>query len=528
MQLLRRAIEKRPLPGTSVPTYGTNFEPRYFPYLRLAEAHLLLGAEEDARKALETSVRLGVEPREERAALEARVRAAIEAKRPPPGPPPPVAPTPTPGPASVAPPVATPAPEPVVVPTATPVPPPATPESSPAATSPLPRQSTALRPPPGDTLRSLEISSDPPGAQVFLDDVPVGRTDPETGRLRLMGLAAGRHRVRLSSEGRDDLIRDLDLVAGSLAWAGVLRERTAPSPPPQNAAPPRAGPSLLLLVGLGLVAALILVLWVRSLARLPRPPAVVGGGEPGTDEGLPMPFGEYRLIRRIGKGGMAAVYEATRRGEVFALKRPLAGLPRRPPVPRALPARSGARSYPSPPQHRPHPGPGPGRKDAVLRHGARRGRDTARPSGPRRGPGSPAGGECREAGGRGPGLRSQQRGRPPGPEALEHHAGQIGSREGHGLRDRARPKPGRADHDGLVPRHPGVRRARGGGGHHPASQRPLLARRRLLRDADREPAVSRRDGLRGPAQPRHDAASGALLPQVHAARRRSTGSCSAC
>ena len=37
-QLLRRAIQKRPQPGVSVPTYGTNFEPQYFPYLRLAEA----------------------------------------------------------------------------------------------------------------------------------------------------------------------------------------------------------------------------------------------------------------------------------------------------------------------------------------------------------------------------------------------------------------------------------------------------------------------------------------------------------
>ena len=38
-----------------------------------------------------------------------------------------------------------------------------------------------------------------------------------------------------------------------------------------------------------------------------------------------MPFGEYHLIRRIGKGGMAVVYEAERRGERFALKRPLSG-----------------------------------------------------------------------------------------------------------------------------------------------------------------------------------------------------------
>ena len=39
--LLQRAIQRRPQPGLNVPTYGTNSEPRYFPYLRLAEAYLL-------------------------------------------------------------------------------------------------------------------------------------------------------------------------------------------------------------------------------------------------------------------------------------------------------------------------------------------------------------------------------------------------------------------------------------------------------------------------------------------------------
>jgi serine/threonine-protein kinase len=38
-----------------------------------------------------------------------------------------------------------------------------------------------------------------------------------------------------------------------------------------------------------------------------------------------MPFGDYSLLGRLGKGGMAVVYEAERRGERFALKRPLAG-----------------------------------------------------------------------------------------------------------------------------------------------------------------------------------------------------------
>ena len=50
--LLQRAIQKRPQPGLAVPTYGTNFEPRYFPYFRLAEAYLRVEAYDEALNAL--------------------------------------------------------------------------------------------------------------------------------------------------------------------------------------------------------------------------------------------------------------------------------------------------------------------------------------------------------------------------------------------------------------------------------------------------------------------------------------------
>src|SRR5262245_25878546 len=78
VDFLKRAIQKRPQPGVNVPTYGTNFEPHYFPYLRLAEAYLRLEALDDAQKTLETSARFAVEPAAERIALESRVRVAVD------------------------------------------------------------------------------------------------------------------------------------------------------------------------------------------------------------------------------------------------------------------------------------------------------------------------------------------------------------------------------------------------------------------------------------------------------------------
>jgi serine/threonine protein kinase len=63
----------------------------------------------------------------------------------------------------------------------------------------------------------------------------------------------------------------------------------------------------------------------RGVVSEPTPTRVGGSAQPGTDEFFPMAFGDYSLVRRIGKGGMAVVYEALRRGETSALKRPLAG-----------------------------------------------------------------------------------------------------------------------------------------------------------------------------------------------------------
>lgn len=343
VRLLARAIAERPEPGVLVPTYGTNFVPRYYPYLRLAEAYILLDAVEDAEETLLVSARLGIEPAEEREALEARVSAAIASRRPSPAPE--AVPEPLDDPAAALtqslvpePAVASEVPdndEPTapsdeVAPPTADVPDLALP--APAAEPVRPRiaaaEPAAALPRPREGRPALDIVSDPPGSLVFLDDEPVGPTDPETGRLRLTTLAAGRHRVRLSSEGRQDVIREIEI-----ADMPVTVEALLPLRPPPLAVSPRSNQppgGLVPIVGLagGLAVVMSLLIWGltrrRAKAALSgRQPSTVS--DPGTDEVFPAAFGEYSLLRRIGKGGMAAVYEATKNGEALALKRPLPG-----------------------------------------------------------------------------------------------------------------------------------------------------------------------------------------------------------
>lgn len=353
--LLQRAIQKRPRPGVAVPTYGTNFEPRYFPYLRLAEAYIRVEAYEEALKALETSTRFGVEPVAERTTLEGRARSALDARRPPANPAPPPAPVVSspaePGttapatPATTATPVEPPAPSSGVsgtlpTPSAPRTPPaevlparPTPPSVSPSSTPSAPRTTGPVR--AGST--TLEITSAPPGADVLVDDEPRGRTDPETGRLRLTALGAGRHRLRLSLQGHDDLVQEVDLTSELLAFHGVLRQTPSPDSvsvelkEPRRFVP-RSRLTLALGLGVGVIVTLALAFWftgqtMRSSPseRVQTPALRADASADDTDERLPTEFGAYRLIRRIGKGGMASVYEAERRGERFAVKRPLAG-----------------------------------------------------------------------------------------------------------------------------------------------------------------------------------------------------------
>jgi len=413
---LERAIRKRAEPGTNVLTYGTNRLDRYHPYLYLAEAHLLAGNPEAAREALQRSQARGKEPAAERDRIAARVSAEVEKRRLAAATAPPTA-APTPAatqvPAAVATAAATAMPvEATAAPTAVAAVPrvlstgtlevrsepagasvllgtqlvgttPLTVEVAPGAYDvTLRKEGTAdmrfpvqVQPgrrttearalvmaaaptaavPAAPETAGLVIVTQPPGVSVYVDDAPLGTTDPRTGRIVKGGLDLGSHRVRLSRPGFEDIVEDVTVAAGGpTSFERTLQPERASFSPLWPAA------------AVAVVAALAFFAWSRTRRGVSEaaPPALESAGgvtttsrrtvmsaptlakegaesAPTAVDGqetsaLPTPapvgtkvsgaqaqFGEYRLLDALGKGGMASVFRAEKRGEICALKRPL-------------------------------------------------------------------------------------------------------------------------------------------------------------------------------------------------------------
>ena len=80
IKAFNRAISLAPDPGNRVKTYGLNFLPTYYPYLRLAESCLVLGDRSGAEQALAQSLAHRVEPAGERDDLNARLRQLLPAQ----------------------------------------------------------------------------------------------------------------------------------------------------------------------------------------------------------------------------------------------------------------------------------------------------------------------------------------------------------------------------------------------------------------------------------------------------------------
>jgi hypothetical protein len=291
--LLGEAIAQHPEPGRNLRTYGTNVEPRYFPYLRLAEAYLALGSADGARAALERSAHYGVEPAGERVLLAARTQALLARATATPVPPPPTT-SPAPPVQMVGPPTTSPAPpvpvagpvtasEHVPHPAASPAPSPTpTPTGQPslAPSRPAPRPSL----PPVSVPTSLPEPSPPPATSPKVHPEPDGAKVP----------GPGQPEVRPAVDWMAAFAGALILAVAVLAFLKLRRSR--PHDPTDD--PTRDLP--------------------RSSGAGPRPATPV--------EALPARFGEWMLTERLGRGGMATVYRAQRGSDVRALKRPRAAV----------------------------------------------------------------------------------------------------------------------------------------------------------------------------------------------------------
>ena len=257
IEALRRAIDMRPQPGLNVVTYGTNIEPRYFPYLGLAEAYLALGQYQLARDALQESARWQREPAEERLRLQTRLDSALASQRAPAATGPPISPPAAAPPSTLA---ASAPPATTQIPVATPAAAGCSCHPSGCAAGEAARHG-ARRPcrggreriPPGASVAelsaapmsgSLEVVSQPPGAVVYLDDEPLGSSDPRSGRLLKTGLRPGRHRVRVEIAGHEPTVGDIDMAAG-----GSVTFHAAPKPLAPAAGGPGPG-----WIGFGIVA----------------------------------------------------------------------------------------------------------------------------------------------------------------------------------------------------------------------------------------------------------------------------------
>ncbi len=288
-----RAIALNPNPGLRVKTYGLNFQPTYFPYLRLAESQLALGDLAGAEASLRTSATLNLEPAPERDTLSTRLR-RLRAQ----------ASGPTQPSTLAAPETQKPVAQPVLE---------QAPSSAPPAALPSPwLQSPALvRSPDPEPARQPWLKGKEPAEGVPLRRVET-RTDP---------VAQG---------------------ASSPAPLGSVLVAQAPGIPAESPSPEHSRRKWIWLLSTGGAALGGTLWWLRRPSRLTsRPPAglpesdfshaagtLLSGAAPDPgprkDSNIGRTFGPFIASRLLGQGGCATAYYGTHRdtGQEVAIKVP--------------------------------------------------------------------------------------------------------------------------------------------------------------------------------------------------------------
>jgi hypothetical protein len=327
------AARLRPEPAARVKTYGLNFLTGYDPYFHLARAEIALGLFDEAEKNLERSARAGVSPAAAIDELSTRLEAGREAAAPSP----------------------TPIPSPIVA------------QPTPVAATPVPTTPPTI----------LDLGSNPPGADVFVDGRLVGTTPVE------LPLVPGLHRLELRRQGFVAAREEITLAEGKTLSRTIRLEPqptpvTAPPPPvvpsPRPTRPPVAtatsppvpsptatsrptaeaapvvtpevepagGGGRSRAIGIAafvaaLVAGLAVIVVRRRNARRLRalnetPTRLLSDTTPTIAQAhaTPLPkhvkpkFGNYRLKAMLGRGGMATTYLARRKrdGRLAAIKIP--------------------------------------------------------------------------------------------------------------------------------------------------------------------------------------------------------------
>lgn len=85
-------------------------------------------------------------------------------------------------------------------------------------------------------LAGLQIRSHPGDASIFVDDEAKGKTDPEDGHLEIIPLKPGKHRLRATRDGYQDLEGTVEIAAGEIVETPLWLAKTEPAAPPAPAA----------------------------------------------------------------------------------------------------------------------------------------------------------------------------------------------------------------------------------------------------------------------------------------------------